>query len=187
MELWDLYTRNREKTGLTMVRGEKMPEGDYYRIVVHICVFNSRGEMLIQQRQPFKAGWSGMWDVSVGGSAIAGDDSLSAAIRETGEELGLALAPEELIPALTLHFRHGFDDFYTVMKDVEISSLSFQPEEVRTARWAREEEILSMIDAGEFIPYDRHMIGLLFLLRGRQGAVRGRDTTVPAPREREKT
>ena len=33
----------------------------------------------------------------------------------------------------------------------------------------------------------RSVIGLLFLLRGRQGAVRGRDTTVPAPREREKT
>ena len=182
MELWDLYTRNRERTGLTMVRGEKMPEGDYYRIVVHVCLFNSRGEMLIQQRQPFKSGWSGMWDVTVGGSAVAGDDSLSAALRETREELGLILEPRELVPAVTLHFRGGFDDFYTAVKDVDLNTLVFQPEEVKTARWAREEEILSMIEAGGFIPYDRHMIGLLFLMRGRQGAVRGRDTTTPAPK-----
>lgn len=66
MELFDLYTENRELTGKTMERGGTVPEG-LYRLVVHICVFNSRGEMLIQRRQPFKAGWPGLWDISVGG------------------------------------------------------------------------------------------------------------------------
>ena len=86
MELWDLYTENREKTEKTMVRGEKIPDG-YFRMVVHVVIFNSDGEMLIQKRQPFKSGWSGMWDITVGGSAIAGDDSRSAARRETLEDL----------------------------------------------------------------------------------------------------
>ena len=87
MELWDLYTKEREKTGKTMMRGEAVPDG-YYRFVVHICIFNDNGEMLIQKRQPFKSGWSGLWDVSVGGSAIAGDTSSQAAARELREELG---------------------------------------------------------------------------------------------------
>ena len=58
MELFDLYTADRVKTGKTMVRGEPVPEG-CYRIVVHICIFNEQGQMLIQQRQPFKRGWPG--------------------------------------------------------------------------------------------------------------------------------
>ena len=44
-ELIDLYTVDREHTGMTAVRGEKLPE-DTYRMVVHVCIFNSKGEML---------------------------------------------------------------------------------------------------------------------------------------------
>ena len=48
-EIIDLYDVNREHTGLTAVRGEKLPEGTY-RMVVHVCIFNNKGEMLIQKR-----------------------------------------------------------------------------------------------------------------------------------------
>ena len=54
MELWDLYTNEREKTGLVMKRGEPMPKG-YCRLVVHICVFNTAGELLIQHRHDLHA------------------------------------------------------------------------------------------------------------------------------------
>ena len=102
MELWDLYTENREKTGKTMVRGDKIPEG-YYRMVVHVVIFNDRGEMLIQKRQPFKSGWSGRWDITVGGSAVAGDDSKSAARREVLEEIGLDISFDTVRQSLTLN------------------------------------------------------------------------------------
>lgn len=49
MELWDLYTKDRERLNRTMVRGGAQPENTY-RLVVHICLFNFKGEMLIQQR-----------------------------------------------------------------------------------------------------------------------------------------
>ena len=77
MELFDLYTADRVKLDRTMVRGDAVPEG-CYRIVVHVCIFDPEGRMLIQQRQPFKEGWSDMWDVTVGGSAVAGDSSRTA-------------------------------------------------------------------------------------------------------------
>lgn len=72
MELWDVYDENRVKTGRTLERGkpEKIQKGEY-RMVVHVCIFNSKGEMLIQQRQPFKRSWSGKWDLTVGGSAVS--------------------------------------------------------------------------------------------------------------------
>ena len=53
MELWDVLDRDRRLTGRTMRRGDEMAAGDYH-LVVHVCLFNAAGEMLIQQRQPFK-------------------------------------------------------------------------------------------------------------------------------------
>ena len=74
MERFDLYTADRVKTDRTMLRGEPVPDG-FYRMVVHVCVFDRQGRMLIQQRQPFKRGWSDMWDISVGGCAVTGEES----------------------------------------------------------------------------------------------------------------
>lgn len=79
MELWDIYNADRIKTGETMVRGEPMPGGAYH-LVVHACVFNKKGEMLIQQRQPFKDGYPNLWDITVGGSAVAGEPPESLTI-----------------------------------------------------------------------------------------------------------
>ena len=163
MELFDLYTADRVKTGRTMVRGEPVPEG-LYRLVIHVCIFDADGRMLIQQRQPFKEGWSDMWDVTVGGSAVAGDSSRTAAERETREELGLALDLSGVRPALTVHWEHGFDDFYLLKQPVDIGSLRLQYEEVQAVRWADRDEILRMIDDGRFIPYEKSLIDLLFFL-----------------------
>lgn len=55
MELFDLYTKDRLPMNKTVNRGDSMPV-DCYHIVVHTCIFNSRGEMLIQQRHSFKEG-----------------------------------------------------------------------------------------------------------------------------------
>ena len=71
-EFWDVYTEERIRTGRLHRRGDKMKEGEYH-MVVHVCIFNSRRQLLVQQRQPFKKGWPNLWDVSVGGSAVAGD------------------------------------------------------------------------------------------------------------------
>ena len=176
MEVFDLYTADRQKTDRTMVRGERTPEG-YYRLVVHVCIFHPDGRMLIQQRQPFKQGWSNFWDVSVGGSAVAGDTSRSAAERETREELGLVLDLQEVRPSLTIHWEHGFDDFYLLTMPVDLSSLHLQEEEVQAVRWASREEILKMIGDGTFIPYDKSLVELLFFRRNHRSSVTRPDPT----------
>ena len=179
MELFDLYTADRQKTGKTMVRGEPVPEG-YYRIVIHVCIFNGQGQMLIQQRQPFKEGWSNMWDITVGGSAISEDSSRSAAERETREELGLDIDLSAVRPTLTIYWEHGFDDYYLLDMTPDLNSLRLQYEEVQQVRWADMAEILQMIDDGRFIPYDKSLIELLFSRRDHQGAHTRSDTTVPS-------
>ena len=168
MELFDLYTKDREKTGLTIERGKQLPDGRYH-IVVHICIFDSKGKMLIQQRQPFKAGWPDMWDVSVGGSAVAGESSQTAAEREVLEELGCKISLMNNRPVLTIHFDQGFDDIYTVEKDLNVETLVLQTEEVKAVKWAALDEILQMIDEGVFIPYHKELIRLLFYMRNHRG------------------
>ena len=169
MEIFDLYDVNRIKTGQTIVRGEKIPDG-LYHIVVHVCIFNSLGQMLIQQRQPFKAGWPNMWDISVGGSAVSGDTSKTAAEREVFEEIGYKINLENHRPIITIHFDHGFDDIYTVIEDIDINALKLQPEEVQAVKWATENDIIDMINKGIFIPYHKELIKLLFFMRNHRGA-----------------
>lgn len=123
MELWDVYTVDREKTGRTWQRGNRLENGDYH-LVIHVCIFNKDGQMLIQQRQPFKDGWSNMWDITVGGSATVGDTSQQAAMRELEEEIGLKLDLSNTRPHLTVNFDEGFDDIYLVEADVDLNELT---------------------------------------------------------------
>ena len=173
MEMLDLYTKDRVRTGQTIARGAKIPDG-FYRLVVHVCIFNASGEMLIQLRNPKKDGWAGYWDVSLGGAAVAGDTSREAAIREAGEELGLDLR-EILLdarPALSVAFENGFDDFYTVVMELDPNDLHLQASEVVEVRWASEDEIVRRIEDGSFIPYDPNAIRFLFSLRDHMGTRR---------------
>lgn len=168
MELWDAYDKDRIKTGKTMVRGEKIENGNYH-LVVHACIFNSKGEMLIQQRQPFKSGWSNMWDITVGGSATKGETSQTAIERELFEEIGLKLDLQNMRPHLTINFDVGFDDIYLIAKDVDVNSLTLQYEEVQQVKWASLDEILQKIDEGVFIPYHKSLIQLFFNMRKQYG------------------
>lgn len=167
-EYIDLYTADREPTGRTALRSEKLPENTY-RMVVHVCIFNSKGEMLIQKRADDILRWPGLWDVSVGGGASAGNNSRSAAQRETAEELGLDIDFSNRRPVLTINFSDGFDDFYTLQMDVPADELHLQTEEVAAVKWAGREEIEAMIDAGSFIPYQKDLLGYLFFTRDERG------------------
>ena len=151
MELWDIYDKNRLLTGRTIERGNKLKKGDF--LVVHVCIFNSKNEMLIQQRQPWKEGWPNMWDITVGGSALAGEDSIEAAERETLEEIGYKINLSNERPFFTINFEVGFDDYYLVEKEIDIESLTLQYEEVKAVKWASREEVLQLIEEGKFINY----------------------------------
>ena len=85
MEILDIYDSNRMPTGRTFVRGTK-PEGGYY-LVAQVIVFNTKGQMLIQQRQAHKLGWPNRWDVSAGGSVQAGETSQQAGARMCARRL----------------------------------------------------------------------------------------------------
>ena len=46
MEVWDLYTEGRIKTGETHLRGTALPKNRFH-LVVHVWIVNAKGEYLI--------------------------------------------------------------------------------------------------------------------------------------------
>lgn len=169
METWDIYDINRQKTDKKMTRGNKIENGDYH-LVVSVCVFNSEGEMLIQQRQVDKHGWPNRWDITAAGSATAGETSLQAAQRELLEEVGLKGNFLNKRPILSVNFSRGFQDYYCLTQEVDINSLILQQEEVQAVKWASREIIMKMIDTGEFIPYYKSLISTFFDMKDAEGS-----------------
>ena len=161
MEQWDIYDINRIKTGSVINRGDKLKDGEYH-LAVQVCIFNQRGEMLIQQRQHFKSDWSNMWDITTAGSALAGETSQQAAERELFEELGYKIDLTNIRPNFTVNFNEGFCDIYLIENEVDIASLTLQYEEVQAVKWASRAEILEMLDKQDFITYYRSFIELMF-------------------------
>lgn len=168
MEQWDLYTKDRIRTGKTINRGENVPKG-YFRTVVHVAIFNRKGEMLIQKRQKDKKLWANLWDVTIGGSVISGESSVGAAERETFEEIGYQLDLNNERPSFTIDFEEGFDDCYLVIRDLDIDKLVLQETEVQAVKWAAKEEILQMIEDETFISYHPSKIELMFFLKNQRG------------------
>jgi isopentenyldiphosphate isomerase len=153
MELWDIYDKYRQKTDRTHERGNPMNEGDYH-LVVHVWIVNDKGEFLIQKRQPWKNGWPNMWDGSAAGSAILGDSSKAAAIRETKEELGVDLDISKGEILFTVKSSSSFEDIWLVRQNIDICDLKLQYEEVADAKWATLDEIKQMMQDSEFISLD---------------------------------
>jgi len=57
--------------------------------VVHLHVFNSRGEVYLQKRPEWKDIQPGKWDTAVGGHIDYGESPEEALLREVREELGI--------------------------------------------------------------------------------------------------
>ncbi len=164
MELWDIYDENRNRTGKIIERGKNWGN-EKYHLIIHVAIFDSRGRMLIQKRAKEKKAWADLWDISCGGSAVAGEDSRAAAEREVMEELGIKIDLSDVRPHFTMNYSRGFDDFYTLTLDVDLDSLTLQTEEVAEVKWATLDEVRQMFAEGSFVPYFQPLVELLWQVR----------------------
>ncbi len=171
MELFDLFDDNRQSLNKTIERGQKCGLNEN-RQVVHICIFNSKNEMLIQQRQSTKKSWANMWDISLGGCSKSGETSRETAKRELFEELGINFDFLNQRPYLTINFDNGFDDFYFINLDMDLNFVILQKDEVQKVDWASREKIKDMINNESFIPYVDTFIDSLFDLKNQRGIIR---------------
>ena len=100
--------------------------------------------------------------MSAAGSVLAGENSAEGAARELFEELGLVHDFSAMRPQFTINYRVGFGDVYVIERDVVLSEIRFQDEEVCEVGFMSYDEIIESIKRGEFIPYYESFIGFLF-------------------------
>ena len=148
-ELWDIYDAQRNLTGRTHRRGDFLAPGDYH-LVVHVWVQNSNGDFLLTKRSPNK-GFPNMWEPT-GGSALAGDDSLGAALREMKEETGLDLDPNAGACVISSRHCDHFSDVWLFRQDFDLQNVRLLEGETCDAMYASAAQIRRMLADGEFVP-----------------------------------
>ena len=95
-EMFPLVDEEGNITGAAS-RGECHNGSKLLHPVVHLHVFNSRGELYLQRRPLWKDIQPGKWDTAVGGHVDLGESVEMALRREVREELGMTeFTPETL-------------------------------------------------------------------------------------------
>ena len=152
MELWDLYDRDRAPLGITHPRGRQypMPTGTYHTVVTVFTV-SADGKLLLTRRSPQKNMYPGYLEVT-GGSAVAGEDSLTAARRELSEEVGLCVAELDLLA--TLRVPAAFVDVYLARPGTSAADtvITLQEGETSEACWVDLWSFETMLQRGEIPP-----------------------------------
>lgn len=157
MELWDIYDREKRRTGRTMVRDDwHMKEGDYHLSVLGV-VMRPDGKFLITRRAHDKSWAPDWWEVS-GGAAVAGEDSADAVVREIREETGLDVSGCEG-GFLFSYCRENtgdnyFVDVYRFLVDFTEEDVILQTEETSGFMIADLEQIKEFGSQGIFLHYN---------------------------------
>ena len=148
MEKRDLYDKNRNITGKTILKGEQIPK-DRYIVVVLVFIQNSEGKFLIQKRSKAKNGKY----ATTGGHPKTGETSIEGILTEVEEEIGVKMNPKDL----KLYFsgksedeRVFWDDYYIKMDIQNLNDLKLQEAEVDSVEWLSENEIVNLMKQDKF-------------------------------------
>ena len=95
-EIFPIVDENGTVTG-SATRGECHSGSKLLHPVVHLHVFNSRGDIYLQRRPEWKDIQPGKWDTAVGGHVDYGETPEEALRREVREELGITAFRAEFI------------------------------------------------------------------------------------------
>lgn len=168
MELIDVLDAHGALTGIRKSKRDVHRDGDWHR-ASHVWIA-SGDRVLLQRRALAKESWPGLWDISVAGHIAAGETAMEAAVRETHEEIGLAITPADLQHLGTLRYQcalrdgyteNEFHEVYLLRRSIEIASLTLEASEVAEVRWVPVHELAQY----ELVPHEEEYALLRAALR----------------------
>ena len=107
--------------------------------VVHVLVFNLKGDLLLQKRSMNKDVAAGKWDTSVGGHVNSDESLTEAAKREMEEELGIMSFNLEFLYSYIHSNEYETELVYTYSCSYD-GDINFQRDEIDEVRpWSMEE------------------------------------------------
>ena len=150
-ELWDIYDAAGSRTGRLQRRGDPLAPGDCH-LCVHVWIQNADGRYLLTRRAPEKS-WAGLWEIT-GGSALAGEDSLTAALREAKEETGIVLKPKNGRLLFRFSGAHYHCDVWLFRQALRLADVVLQPGETCDAQLADAAAIRALHAKGQFLDFE---------------------------------
>lgn len=150
-EIWDAYDRNFNKIdNVKMVRGQPIP-ADYYHLVCDIVVQHIDGTYLLMLRD-FNKHHGGLWELTAGGSAIAGETPVQCATRELKEETGIMSNKLIEIGRAVNDERHSIYVAYLCITDCDKNSIVLQEGETINYKWV-DMKFIKEMDDNSFISF----------------------------------
>ena len=129
--------------------------------IVHVLIFNEKGEIFLQQRSPKKTFCPGHWSTSAGGHVQKGESYEEAAARELKEELGVSAKLTKIHESPYDHYK--MRKFLEVFRVVHEGPFTLNEEEVAGGRWFPVAEVKDMVRKNEMIhPELAHVIDKLY-------------------------
>jgi len=118
--------------------------------VVHVLVFNSKGELYLQKRSKNKDIQPCKWDTSVGGHLNLGETFDQAVYRELKEELGI----NALVKHLYDYWMHSSveTEYVRTYMCIYDGDIVFDPHEIDDGRFWSIDEIEKNLGTGVFTP-----------------------------------
>ncbi len=159
MERWDIYDRDKKRTGRTMERNHFDLEADEYHLTVLGVIVRPDGRFLITKRVETKLWAPGWWEIP-GGGVMAGEESEAAVRREILEETGLDVVGAAGGYQFTYRRENSekrdnyFVDVYRYEMDVKESQVRLQEAETQGFLFASRAEIEALAAQGIFLHYD---------------------------------
>ena len=152
MEMWDIYSSDGSKTGEIIERKKGALKKGQFHLVVHIWFIDDKKRVLIQQRSMEVEFLKGKWAIT-GGCAVAGENEIDAAIRESYEEVGIRIDKDDLTLIKKYRGKNDFVYVFAVKRKIGICDVTMQTEEVQAVKWASVEELKSMVEKKLFHSY----------------------------------